>query len=69
MLVVVQQVIVQRDQSLDGLLYRGQLHQRHLPVLPGSDIIKHSMRAWRDWFPELMSYQLCKHDRYARLPK
>lgn len=34
MLVVVQQVIVQRDQSLDGLLHRRQLHQRHLPVLP-----------------------------------
>lgn len=34
MLVMVQQVIVQDDQSLDGLLHRRQLHQRHLPVLP-----------------------------------
>lgn len=31
---MVQQVIVQHDQSLDGLLHRRQLHQRHLPVLP-----------------------------------
>lgn len=33
-LVVVQLVVVQGDQRLDGLLHRRQLHQRHLPVLP-----------------------------------
>lgn len=33
-LVVVQLVVMQGDQSLDGFLHRRQLHQRHLPVLP-----------------------------------
>lgn len=33
-LVVVQLVVVQMNQSLDGLLHRRQLHQSHLPVLP-----------------------------------
>lgn len=33
-LVVVQLVVVQGDQRLDGLLHRRQLHQCHLPVLP-----------------------------------
>ncbi len=33
-LVVVQLVVVQSDQSLDGFLHRRQLHQSHLPVLP-----------------------------------
>ena len=33
-LVVVQLVVVQSDQGLDGFLHRCQLHQRHLPVLP-----------------------------------
>lgn len=33
-LVVIQLMIMQHDQSLDGLLYRCQLHESHLPVLP-----------------------------------
>lgn len=33
-LVVVQLVVMQGDQSLNSFLHRRQLHQRHLPVLP-----------------------------------
>lgn len=66
MLVMVQQVIVQDDQSLDGLLHRCQLHQRHLPVLPvmAGEVTssntalrgaqeRGNMRAAHDWFPAL----------------
>lgn len=61
-LVVIQLVVMQSDQSLDGLLYWHQLHQSHLPVFPvTSEEVTSSphMSTGRRKYEVLRSFKLC----------